>query len=268
MPPQHVVTRDYQQKIDDLRRRLRKTQGAVVAFSGGVDSALLVALTHQELGDRMLAVMGISPSVPERDRLRAAQFCQKRDIPFQTVETTEFSDPNYLSNPHNRCYYCKQALFEALATLSREKGLESIFDGTNASDLHGHRPGARAAEENTLVRAPFLEVGMTKDEVRRCARELSLEVADKPSGACLASRIPTNVPIEPRVLTRIDRAENTLRDMGFRQVRVRHHGEVAKVEVGHDQLEVAFTHHATIQNHLASFGWKQVMLNPKGYREK
>ncbi len=253
-------------KIKRLRDKLASLESAVIAFSGGVDSAVLTAVAFEALGERMLAVTGSSPSVPSRDMDSARSFCQRRGIPHMVVETNEFADKNFVSNPDNRCFYCKSHLFEYLKEVAAKKGLKFVVEGTNASEITGHRPGFSAAQKNRNVATPFVDLGFTKDDVRSIARELDLEVAERPSTACLASRIPTGVRIEPEVLKRIDDAENYLLGLGVRQVRVRHHGDLARIEADEAGMNTCLQNSAEIIARLNLLGWKNVTLDLRGYR--
>lgn len=265
MSPHSAVKTSFEDRVAFLRLQLQGSESALVAFSGGVDSALLAFLAHDLLKERMKALLGVSPSVPERDRQLARAFCAEHGIPFAEIATDEFTDPNYLSNPENRCFYCKNSLYKTLCSLAAEQGYKAILDGTNASDLVDHRPGRLAAAEHG-IRSPFIEAHFSKEDIRRLARELKLTIAEKPASACLASRIPTHTPIEPRMLSRIDRAENALRDLGLAQVRVRHHGDVARIEVGSGELPAAFALRERIAEALLLLGWRFVTLDLAGYR--
>jgi len=256
----------YNNKVASIRRRLRELESAVVAFSGGVDSAVLAALAHEELKDNMCAATAISPSIPSRDRLIAIGFCRELKIPHVLVETDEFHDPDYASNPKDRCFYCKQALYTSLGKLAGEKGFRFIVEGTNASDLTGHRPGYKASIAVKNVATPLIDAGMTKDDVRRLARELHLAVAEKPSSACLSSRIPEGVALTPELLKRIDDAEEVIRAAGVSQVRVRHHDDLARIEISPDEFGTFFEHREKIHKSLQKLGYRFVTLDVMGYR--
>jgi uncharacterized protein len=193
-----------------------------VAYSGGVDSVFLAHVAHEVLGDRALAVIADSPSLPRRELQEALEIAGKFQFPVRVVRTAEFENPNYLSNPANRCYFCKHELFEQLAPIARAEKFAVIAYGENASDNSDFRPGAQAAAE-FQVRAPLKEVGLTKSEIRELSAQLGLPTADKPQMACLSSRIPQGEPVTPEKLRMIEAAEYVLRDLGFRDVRVRHH---------------------------------------------
>jgi uncharacterized protein len=217
-------------KFEQLRAALRAYGSCLVAYSGGVDSVFLARMAHEVLGDRALAVIADSPSLPRRELQEALEIACKFQFPVRVVQTAEFENPNYLSNPANRCYFCKHELFGQLAPIARAEKFAVIAYGENASDNGDFRPGAQAATE-FQVRAPLKEVGLTKAEIREFSAQLGLPTADKPQMACLSSRIPHGEPVTPEKLAMIEAAENVLRDLGFHDVRVRHH-ELRSAEFG------------------------------------
>lgn len=210
------------EKLAQLRDRLRSYGSCLVAYSGGVDSVFLARVAHEVLGEKSLAVIADSPSLPRRELNEALELGRRFGFPVRVVRTKEFENPNYLANPANRCYFCKHELFEELVPLARAEGFAVIAYGENASDVADFRPGAQAAAE-FQVRAPLKEVGLTKPEIRALSASLGLPTADKPPLACLSSRIPHGEPVTEAKLRMIEAAENLLRDLGFRDVRVRHH---------------------------------------------
>lgn len=258
-------------KLSELRERLRGWGSCLVAYSGGVDSVFLAYVAHEVLGERALAAIADSPSLPRRELAEAEEIAARFGIPLQVVRTAEFSDPQYLANPTNRCYFCKHALFTELVPLARRRGFAVMVYGENASDVGDHRPGAQAASE-FAVRAPLKEVGLTKAEIRELSARFGLPTADKPQMACLSSRIPTGEPVTPAKLAQIEAAEYVLRDLGFFDVRVRHHelkqGALARVEVGSGELPRLLEPETRqrVAEQLAAVGYLHVTVDLAGYR--
>lgn len=233
-----------------------------MAYSGGVDSVFLTKVAHDVLGDQMLAVIADSPSLPRRELEEALAIGRQFGFPVRVIKTNEMDDVNYTGNPANRCYFCKSELFDELTKLT---GWETIVYGENASDVGDYRPGAKAAQEYR-VRAPLKEVGLTKAEIRQLSAELGLPTADKPQMACLSSRIPYGEPVTEEALAMIEAAENVLRDLGFFEVRVRHHKNIARIEVGPEELPRLFEMREAVASALKEIGYAYATLDLQGYR--
>jgi uncharacterized protein len=217
-------------KLDAARSLLRDSGSVLVAFSGGADSALVLALAHQALGDDAAAGMGLSAAYPAEEVDAARAVAAQLGVRFLTVDTEQLDDPAFMRNDSQRCYHCRDELYGQMRTLATAHGLVAVADGSNADDLHDHRPGRRAALEAGVI-SPLADAGISKDEVREASRALGLPTWDKPQQACLSSRIPRGIPITLVALRRVERAERLLHAEGFLQVRVREHGECARIEV-------------------------------------
>jgi len=239
----------------------------VVALSGGVDSAYLAWAAHQALGDRACAVTGISPSFPEEQRGVVERLVAATGMRHEWIDTHEMDVDGYVRNAPDRCYFCKSELYGLLADFAVRRGFATVCDGTNADDLTDHRPGRIAASERG-VRSPLVECGIGKAELRDFAQSAGLEVWDAPASACLSSRIPHGTPVTIKRLSQVERGEAALRKLGFRQVRLRNHDEIARVEIARDELAKALDPDvaASILDAIKPLGFKFVALDLEGYR--
>ncbi len=238
----------------------------LVAFSGGVDSTFLAHVAARVLGNRAFAVTADSETFPARQREEAESLARSLGIPHLTMRTSELSLPGFAGNPPDRCYHCKRELFARLRAIADERGIAVVADGTNADDLSDYRPGARAREEFG-IRSPLLEAGLTKAEIRELSRALGLPTWDKPAFACLASRFPYGEAITPRRLAQVDAAEELLRSLGFHQCRVRHHGELARIEVEPGEIaRLAGETREQVADGLRALGFVYVSCDLAGYR--
>jgi len=218
------------EKLEALESILKETGGIAIAFSGGVDSSFLAAVSQRVLGDRALAVTALSPTYSAREQGEAARVAAQIGISHETVVSNELEIPGFAENPPDRCYYCKKELIEVVRRTAAGYGINAVAHGANADDLDDYRPGQLAAEESGAL-SPLMDVGLTKDEIRELSREMGLPTADKPALACLASRFPYGSRISEKALKAVDEVENALRGWSFSQVRVRHHGHIARIEV-------------------------------------
>jgi uncharacterized protein len=250
--------------LSALRGRLRAEQRLLVAYSGGVDSALVAAVAAQELGERAVSVTAVSASLPRSERAAARAFAAAHGIAHVEVATDELDRPEYVANGGDRCYHCKSALFDALAPLAALSGAR-IALGTNVDDLGDHRPGLDAARAHG-VRSPLVDAAMDKADVRALAARLGLEVADKPASPCLASRLAYGVEVTPPALRRIDAAEEIVRGLGFDVLRVRDHGDLARIEVPLEDFARAAELRDELHESLAGLGFRFVTLDLGGFR--
>jgi uncharacterized protein len=250
-----------------LKNILQECERVIVAFSGGVDSTLVLRAAHDALGDQVLAVTGRSPSVPSWEIEEAIDLARSIGAAHRILDTAELARAEYVRNAPDRCYHCKTELFERLAALAREENYRWVVDGTNLDDLGDHRPGMRARREQG-VRSPLIEAKLTKEDVRACSREYGLPTAEKPAFACLASRFPYGTPVTLEGLKRVEAAEKAVRDLGFRQFRVRHHDDVARLELEPADLTRALDPdvRARLVRGLRDAGYRYVSLDLEGYR--
>ena len=254
-------------KLAALEARLRSLDSLMVAYSGGVDSAFLAATAHRVLGDRMLAVLADSPSLARRELSEASEFANSIGMPLHIVNTDELDKPEYARNDANRCFHCKDELFKMMESLGAKLGSKHIAYGMNADDTRDYRPGQRAAQ-NHAVLAPLAEVGLTKFEVRSLARAAGYPVWDRPAAPCLSSRVEYGRAVTREVLEQVERAEEGIRRLGFREFRVRHHGPLARVEIARDELPRALSMEMldSITAALKQAGFEYVTLDCAGFR--
>lgn len=252
-------------KLANLRQALRGLESVVVAYSGGLDSAFVLGVAHQTLGPRAVGVTAWSPSVPRRERVDAARIAQTIGARHLVVESRELHDPRYAANPENRCFYCKSELYELTEQKRRELGFQHVVNGTNMDDLGDYRPGLEAAKL-AGVRSPLLDADLHKEEIRALARSLGFGFWDKPAAACLSSRIPYGTAVTAGRLRQVEELEDALHALGLRQVRVRHHEALARVEVAREELEAAFAARTAIVEAGKAAGYTYVTLDLAGYR--
>jgi uncharacterized protein len=261
------VNRELADKFGNLRASIKKTGGLAIAFSGGLDSTFLAAVAVEELGDRALAVTALSPTYPQREQREAAELAAAIGIRHMEVHSNELEIEHFAENPPDRCYYCKSELFTVVRRIAGENEIKFVADGTNADDMSDHRPGRRASCEQGVM-APLLEAGLGKDEIRQLSRQMNLPTAEKPAFACLASRFPYGSEITAEKLAAIDKVENGVMEMGISQVRVRHHGTIARIEV--QETDIARICEPEMRKKIVNLvkdaGFHYAALDLQGYR--
>lgn len=246
-----------EEKYQDLKNRLGAYGSVLVAYSGGIDSALLLYVAGGVLGDHALGVIGDSPSLARRELKEARQFAEKIGVRLREVKVCEMEDPHYTGNPSNRCYYCKAELYRKLMEIADEEKLAVIANGANVDDLQDYRPGQQAADEFRIV-SPLRDAGFTKQDIRDLARRLDLVLWDKPASPCLASRIPYGEAISPEKLAQIEAAEDFLHSLGIRQLRVRHFGRQAIIETNQADFSLLEEHRQSIHDRFREIGFSEV----------
>ncbi len=252
-------------RYDALKANIAQFDSVVVAFSGGIDSSLVAHVAAEVLGEHALAVTSGSRSLKRSDLKLTLELAERWGMQHEVIVTDELSKPDYRANPTNRCFHCKTSLYEALSELCRDRGFQTILNGTNCDDLGDHRPGLTAAD-NYGVRSPLVETGFRKADIRSLAARLGLENADKPQSACLSSRFPYGSHISEARLDQVERAENVLAELGFSQYRVRHHEEVARLELLPEELPRALELRNTLQARIKDCGYRFVVLDLGGFR--
>ena len=254
-----------QQKFEALKSQMRGYESVVVAFSGGIDSSLVAYIVAQELGERALAVTSGSPSLKRSDLALTETLAPKWGMRHRVIITDELQKADYRANPTNRCFHCKTSLYDALRRIADEEGFKHIVNGTNCDDLGDHRPGLVAAD-NQFVKSPLVDARFCKQEIRDLAEHIGLENAQKPQAACLSSRFPYGSHITEARLRQVESAEGVLADLGFRQYRVRHHEDVARLEIATDELAKALQLRDTITERIKTCGYRFVALDLDGFR--
>ena len=256
-----------QQKLLSLRVRVRALGRVLVAYSGGVDSAFLAWVAHHELGADMLAVLADSPSLARWQMRDAVAFAGEHDISLVVVQTREMERPEYRRNDNARCFHCKDELFTVMESYAAQHGFTAIAYGFNVDDQGDHRPGKITAQEHGVA-APLLDAGLTKLEIRQLAREAGLRLWDKPASPCLSSRIEYGRPVTPEALSAVEAGEDALRKLGFREFRVRHHGDLVRIEIARDELPRALSGEMTVEftRIFKAIGFKYVTLDLEGFR--
>ncbi len=261
-----MIEPEMKERYEKLRAILKEMGSVVIGFSGGVDSTFLSYTAHDVLGDQVLAVTAVSPTLPESEERDARDMAASIGIRHLVVHSTEFSDPEFVKNPKNRCYICKKIRFTALVNLAKQEGFHWVVDGGNVDDLGDFRPGMKALEEMAdAVRSPMIEAGITKADIRALSQELGLRTWNKQSAACLASRIPYGVELTPQRLSMIDKAEQYIAPYITGSLRVRYHGDVARIEVREDEIPAILAHRKDIVQALRRCGFTYVSLDLGGY---
>ncbi|MBA3599757.1 MAG: ATP-dependent sacrificial sulfur transferase LarE [Acidobacteria bacterium] len=262
-----ATTLTAEEKELNLRGLMREMQTVLVAYSGGVDSSYLALIAARELGKNAVCVTGLSPSVSQKQREQAVQIAADFKFNFQIIETDELENPLYQANPTNRCYHCKTELYGKLAVIAKQNKIEFLLDGANTDDVGDYRPGRKAAAEKT-VRSPLIEVGLSKNEIRELSKKHGLPTWNEPSSPCLSSRIAYGVPVTIERLSKVERGEEIIRGLGFREFRVRVHEELVRLEIAPSEMERALDLNITekLAEKFRKLGFKYVTLDLHGYR--
>ena len=254
-----------EKKEAQLKSILSSMKNLLVAFSGGVDSTLLLKIAQDVLGDQVTAVIVTGPTLPEKELHQAREIATELGIPLVEMESQEMGLPEFQANTTRRCYFCKDHRYKKLKIYAKEHNFQTIIDGGNADDLSDHRPGQKAALEQG-IRSPLQEAGFTKQDIRTIAKKTNLPNWDKPSSACLASRIPYGTEITPKLLNQVEGAEDFLADLGFNQLRVRHHGNIARIEIPQEVFNQVLSHREEILTAFKNLGFTYTTLDLNGFR--
>jgi len=260
-----VLSLTFNEKYEKLKKIIQNLKRVVVAFSGGVDSSLLLRVSRNVLGKQnVLAFIGNFPAFPERELESAKNLAEEMDCIYEIVETGQLDDPDFLKNDSNRCYYCKRQLMEKARSIADAYNFDYVIEGSNIDDLEDYRPGMKACDELDII-SPLLEAGLSKREIRELSKMLFLPTYNKPSFSCLATRIPHETPIKKEILKLIDRSEDYIKELGIKDVRVRYHGSIARIEVKEDEMIKLIENRQYIAETLISYGFFYVTLDLKGY---